>query len=462
MSRTSPLHRPRVAVGTVVNLRSLFQYRRFVATQTVLHDRCNKNTTIFVASVALAICICGEPLEEDELETPDEASSPLLPPATPVLPSDPSTNTELLQTLVSSSPNSSVSCNEWITSCVSNPLPTANLVEETSPSEPLLQNLRISPHSELDSQEDSCTESALQKELLLIPSSNSESSSHDLNSSSSPWLEYLFINSSTYGSLGPDVVADSSIDVMEEKKQVVCEVLKLKDPKEREGKIAEQKVSKIAIKNKKKVSKVVINEIWMKHYSSCQKILLVGEGDFSFSASLAVAFGSAHNMIATSLNSQGFLSSNYKSAMSNIQILRSRGAKVMHDVDATQMANSFLFQGMTFDRIVFNFPHAGFISGELRESQLRRHRKLVQLFMANAKKMIDAGNGEIHITHKSNAFFREWNLEQLASSEGLIVLEKVDFNVTDFLGYHTKYGYGGDKNFNCKPSKTYKFGLKIY
>ncbi|KAL6999079.1 25S rRNA (uracil2634-N3)-methyltransferase [Sarracenia purpurea var. burkii] len=308
---------------------------------------------------SIIICICGEPLEEDELETPNEASALLLPPATPVLPSDQSTNTELLQTLVSSSPNSSVSCNEWITSYVSNPSPTANLVEETSPSKALLQNLRISPHSELDSQEDSCTESALQIELLPIPSSSSESSSHDLNLSSSPWLEYSCKNSSSYGSVGLDVVADLSIDVVEEKKQVVFEVLKLKDPKEREGKITEEKVSKI-----------VINEIWIKHYSSRQKILLVGEGDFSFSASLAVAFGSAHNMIATSLNSKGFLSRNYKSAMSNIQILRSRGAKVMHDVDATQMANSFLFQGMTFDRIVFNFPHAGFFPNESRESVL--------------------------------------------------------------------------------------------
>ena len=46
-------------------------------------------------------------------------------------------------------------------------------------------------------------------------------------------------------------------------------------------------------------------ERWMKHYSSFQKILLVGEGDFSFSACLAVAFGCAHNIIATSLDSRG-------------------------------------------------------------------------------------------------------------------------------------------------------------
>jgi len=40
-------------------------------------------------------------------------------------------------------------------------------------------------------------------------------------------------------------------------------------------------------------------------YTSSQKIVLVGEGDFSFSASLACAFSSAANIIATSLDSHG-------------------------------------------------------------------------------------------------------------------------------------------------------------
>lgn len=41
------------------------------------------------------------------------------------------------------------------------------------------------------------------------------------------------------------------------------------------------------------------------HYTSSQRILLVGEGDFSFALSLASAFGSATNMVATSLDSAG-------------------------------------------------------------------------------------------------------------------------------------------------------------
>lgn len=43
---------------------------------------------------------------------------------------------------------------------------------------------------------------------------------------------------------------------------------------------------------------------WKGHYNSEHKILLVGEGNFSFSACLATAFGSAKNMVATSLDSK--------------------------------------------------------------------------------------------------------------------------------------------------------------
>ena len=46
-------------------------------------------------------------------------------------------------------------------------------------------------------------------------------------------------------------------------------------------------------------------EKWIKHYSSSHKILLVGEGDFSFGACMGKAFGSAVNMVATSLYSKG-------------------------------------------------------------------------------------------------------------------------------------------------------------
>lgn len=83
------------------------------------------------------------------------------------------------------------------------------------------------------------------------------------------------------------------------------------------------------------------------------------------------------------------------------------------------------------------------------------------MFLKNAKEMISE-EGEIHISHKTNDFHIEWKLEAVAASHRLRLIEAVNFNHLDYPGYNTKCGFGGDNNFNCNPSKTYKFGLKYY
>ncbi|KAH6778645.1 hypothetical protein C2S51_009957 [Perilla frutescens var. frutescens] len=185
----------------------------------------------------------------------------------------------------------------------------------------------------------------------------------------------------------------------------------------------------------------------IKHYSSRHKILLVGEGDFSFSACLAVAFGSsATNIIATSLDSIAFLKENYGRAMSNIAELRSRGSKTMHEIDATEIANHELLRRLQFDRIIFNFPFAGFFPYLSPKCQLRCHRNLVNLFLKNAKELLSE-NGEIHVSHKTNGrYHAEFELENIAASHGLGLIDVVKFKCSDYPGYNTKFssGFGYD------------------
>lgn len=221
-------------------------------------------------------------------------------------------------------------------------------------------------------------------------------------------------------------------------------------------------VSKLTEEMKKKSSGIVVvgEERWIKHYSSRHKILLVGEGDFSFSACLAVAFGSAANIIATSLNSEAFLKKNYGRAMSNLAELRSRGSTVMHEIDATEIANHEVLRRLKFDRIIFNFPFAGFFPDLSPERQLGCHRSLVSQFLKNAREMIRENGGEIHISHKTNGnYHREFKLENIASSHRLRLITALKFERANYPGYNTKYGFGGDNNFNCHPSKTFIFGL---
>ncbi|XP_059662344.1 uncharacterized protein LOC132308315 [Cornus florida] len=416
-------------------------------------------------------CICGE-AEDDDLEW---LSHNLLLPTTQNE-SRTSSAGALLQTPLGSS-SSSYSCGDLSTTSSSVHLSSLDLHGVSNTSSSALHHIALGFHQCLNSNTDSSTTSALhqnsqgdlgtacalQQEILI--SSESLEALGD-SSTSSPLEEVPMVlysttdilsNSQTYvPTLDPPFGVDLHIEVVEKKRQSVPP-LSLVNSIEPSGKERERERERE--RKEEKVSKgVVIKERWIKHYSSHQKILLVGEGDFSFSACLAVAFGSANNTIATSLNSQGYLRKNYRKAKSNIKKLRSRGCKVMHGVDATEMANHMLLEGMEFDRIIFNFPHAGFPENESRNSALRRNRKLVRQFLANAKKMI-AEKGEIHISHKSYGFFLEWNVEFLASQAGLRLLEEAQFNLNDYPGYNTKYGFRGDKNFNCNNSKTYKFGL---
>ncbi|KAK9673765.1 hypothetical protein RND81_12G187900 [Saponaria officinalis] len=190
-------------------------------------------------------------------------------------------------------------------------------------------------------------------------------------------------------------------------------------------------------------------------YTSKQWILLVGEGDFSFSASLAVAFGCASNMVATSLNPQVFLEKHYRMFPQNKMALEVRGGVVLHGVDATNLINHVL-GNIRFDRIIFNFPHAGCFGGTVHD--LRKNRELIKGFLGCAKKMLKR-QGEIHITHKSNGFFRQWNIPKLGLDEGLHLIQEIEFIRSTYSGYHTKFGFGGDKDFDCNPSRTYMFGV---
>jgi len=50
----------------------------------------------------------------------------------------------------------------------------------------------------------------------------------------------------------------------------------------------------------------------------------------------------------------------YKHAKSNIDDLHKLGACILHGVDATKMELHSDLKMRRFDRVIFNFPHAGF------------------------------------------------------------------------------------------------------
>ncbi|KAK2638740.1 hypothetical protein Ddye_026535 [Dipteronia dyeriana] len=200
---------------------------------------------------------------------------------------------------------------------------------------------------------------------------------------------------------------------------------------------------------------------WVNHYLSSHKILLVGEGDFSFSLSLALAFGYANNICASSLDSCDEVIKKYKNGKSNLCTLVNMGAFVLHRVNATKMKSHPDLQMRWFDRIVFNFPHAGFYGKEHNNHMIGMHRDLLNGFFENASTML-RNNGEVHVSHKTTPPYDSWNLKDLAFKNSLSLIEPaVEFKMEDYPGYSNKRGDFPrcDDHFLLGECSTFRFEL---
>ncbi|KAG5545847.1 hypothetical protein RHGRI_018113 [Rhododendron griersonianum] len=183
------------------------------------------------------------------------------------------------------------------------------------------------------------------------------------------------------------------------------------------------------------------------HYNSEQKILLVGEGNLSFSACLARSFGSGLNMVSTSLHSQELLKEKYRSSEANVDNLERLGCLVLHEVDVKEMRNHPILNQMKFDVVVYNFPHAGHFYGYTETDE-----ELIQ-------GMLNQG-GEVHVSHREDYPYSTWGLENLAAKSGFNLEEKVRFKKWDYPGYQNVRG--GD--INCDkpfPLNSHCFTFKF-
>ncbi|KAL6567677.1 hypothetical protein OROGR_001345 [Orobanche gracilis] len=201
-------------------------------------------------------------------------------------------------------------------------------------------------------------------------------------------------------------------------------------------------------------------ERWIKHYSSGHSILLVGEGDFSFSYCLATAFGSATNIVATSFDTYDGLIEKYRNAYANLAVLEIMGATLLHGVDATLMRSLPDLQSQKFHRVVYNFPHAGFHRKEDNPDLILMHRNLVRGFLMNASTML-LPDGEIHVNHKITAPFDSWKIEDLAAECSLLCVGQDYFRIEDYPGYQNKRGSGSrpDEPFPLGECITFRFKL---
>lgn len=100
-------------------------------------------------------------------------------------------------------------------------------------------------------------------------------------------------------------------------------------------------------------------------FAPTDKILLIGEGNFSFACALAVnppvqlQHLPPQNVTATTYDTEEECLAKYADAREKIEALRAKDVNVIFGVDATKLERVPQLRGKRWDKIVWNFPHAG-------------------------------------------------------------------------------------------------------
>ncbi|KAA0157405.1 hypothetical protein FNF31_05751 [Cafeteria roenbergensis] len=186
-----------------------------------------------------------------------------------------------------------------------------------------------------------------------------------------------------------------------------------------------------------------------------QKILLVGEGNFSFALALALGLGSGDSIVATAFDTFREARDKYPTAVeTNVAVLQRLGCRPLFGVDASRLASdpavaSALLEAQTgeasssarlpaFDRIVFNFPH----TGGATTADIKRNQALLRDFLAQAALLlktrspgtpVKAGDeAQVLVALRRTSFYESWRCDvqvvpvlRLVYASSAVVLRRI-------------------------------------
>ncbi|KAL3666616.1 hypothetical protein V7S43_008239 [Phytophthora oleae] len=193
-------------------------------------------------------------------------------------------------------------------------------------------------------------------------------------------------------------------------------------------------------------------------YAPEDPVLVLGDGDFSFSRGLVKHRGTGRGVFATSFDSEKQVHSKYPNAQECIATVRSAHGLVLHDVDATKLLE-LPQQAKTgtglkpvpdfFQYIIFNFPHSG-------QQRVHINRALLLNFFESARDRLTV-HGEAHVTLKTRPPYSNWFIEDQAKAAGFVMKERRKFNIKLFLGYRHRTTDPQAKKFEAELCITYVF-----
>ncbi|ETL24938.1 hypothetical protein, variant [Phytophthora nicotianae] len=170
-------------------------------------------------------------------------------------------------------------------------------------------------------------------------------------------------------------------------------------------------------------------------YAPEDAVLVLGDGDFSFSRGLVKHRGTGKGVFTTSFDSESQVRSKYPNAQECIAAVKTgTGLKTIPDF---------------FQYIVFNFPHSG-------QQRVHINRALLLNFFESARNRLTV-HGEVHVTLKTRPPYSNWFIEDQAKAAGFVMKERRQFNIKLFPGYRHRTTDPQAKKFEPHLCVTYVF-----
>lgn len=194
-----------------------------------------------------------------------------------------------------------------------------------------------------------------------------------------------------------------------------------------------------------------------------EKILLVGEGNFSFALSLAESIHRADNLVVTTFDSVEIAKEKYSEVEANALALEEMEGSVLYNVNAMNLAATPELKSKTFNKIIFNFPHVGAGIKDQDENIRANQQLLMEFFNESRQKLKE--KGQVIVTIKTGLPYDKWNIKILARSARLKLARSFDFHPSDFpgyahrrtIGYVDKVSAKDNEEIIKKSPKTYIF-----
>ncbi|XP_055004527.1 ferredoxin-fold anticodon-binding domain-containing protein 1 isoform X3 [Boleophthalmus pectinirostris] len=249
--------------------------------------------------------------------------------------------------------------------------------------------------------------------------------------------------------------------------------------------------------------------------SPLRSVLLVGEGNFSFSASLCQSLRGSDTIVIATCLQQEDEALRHEGSATNIQIIREagriihssqifsrilenkipertnciRGKKymmkiheitnimgpmglglhepsycggtVLFDIDCTKLGECMSLKGHLFDLVIFNFPHCG------RKSGVKKNRELLKNFFHSCVRVLSE-DGEIHVSlcngqggtpadQPKREWHNSWQVAAMAAEAQLILSDIRPFESEKYQSYKCTGYRSQDKGFHVEKALVHVF-----